>query len=176
MTEIKTPRLLLRPIVEGDAEAIYAYSRNPNVGVHAGWKPHESIDETREVMKTVFLGQENVFGVVLKETGILFGSIGLVADPKRQNDKARMIGYAIGEEHWGRGYTTEAARAIIRYGFGELGLELISGYCYPNNERSRRVMTKCGMRLEGVLRRGEIRYDGAVLDHECYSITQEEYV
>lgn len=97
MKVIETERLILRPVTESDAEAIYEYSRNENVGINAGWKPHESLQETREVMKIVFLNQENVFGIELKETGKLFGTIGLIPDPKRQNDQARMIGYAIGE-------------------------------------------------------------------------------
>ena len=176
MISIETPQLLLRPIVEGDASDIYAYSRNPNVGINAGWHPHASIEETREVMKVVFLGQENVFGIVLRESGVLFGSIGLAADPKRQNDKARMIGYALGEEYWGCGYAAEAVGAMLRFGFEELDLDLISAYCYACNTRSARVLTKCGFRHEGRLRQSDRRYDGAVLDSECYSITKSEYV
>lgn len=78
MNPIETERLILRPIVESDAEAMYEYCKNENVGINAGWKPHESIGETREIMKLVFLNQEHVFGMVLKETGKLIGSIGLV--------------------------------------------------------------------------------------------------
>lgn len=175
MTDLVTPRLILRPIVEGDAEDIFAYSQSPNVGVHAGWKPHASLDETREVMRGVFLGRENVFGVVLRDVGKLIGSIGLAADPKRQNDGARMIGYAIGEEYWGRGYASEAVRAMLRFGFVELGLEIVSGYCYPQNERSKRVLRGCGFRYEGTLKQAEVRYDGVVFDNECYAITNLEY-
>lgn len=167
---IETERLLLRPIVEGDAEDIYEYSQNKGVGINAGWKPHENIEETREIMKLVFLDQENVFGVVLKETGKLFGSIGLVSDPRRQNEKTRMIGYAIGERYWGNGYTTEAAFALLNFGFNKLNLDLISASCYPYNERSKRVLEKCGFHYEGRLSLAEKRYDGEVLDLECYAI------
>lgn len=170
MKTIETDRLILRPIVESDAEAIYEYAQSKNVGINAGWKPHESIEETREVMQVVFLDQENVFGMVLKETGVLFGTIGLIPDPKRQNDKTRMIGYAIGEEYWGKGFTTEAVRALLRLGFEELKLDLISAYCYPYNEGSRNVLKKCGFSYEGLLRLAEERYDGMVLDNECYAI------
>ncbi len=173
MKTIETERLLLRPIAESDAAELYEYCKNPNVGPTAGWKPHADIEDTREIMKAVFLGQENVFGIVLKESGKLFGTIGLIPDPKRQNIRARMIGYAIGEEYWGMGYTTEAARAMIRSGFEELGLDVISGYCYPFNERSKKVMLKCGFRYEGLLRRAEERFDGTILDHECYAVINE---
>ena len=167
---IETERLILRPITEGDTEAVFEYSRNPNVGINAGWKPHESIEETGEIIKTVFLNQENVFGMVLKNTGKLFGSIGLVPDPKRENDRTRMIGYAIGEEYWGRGYTTEAVGALLSFGFDRLGLDLISAYCYPFNGRSKKVLTKCGFLYEGLLHMAEKRYDGEIVDNECYAV------
>ncbi|MDL2231313.1 GNAT family N-acetyltransferase [Porphyromonadaceae bacterium OttesenSCG-928-L07] len=170
--QLETERLILRPIVESDAEAIYEYSLAKNVGINAGWKPHESIEETREIMKQVFLGQESVFGVVLKETGKLFGSVGLISDPKRENDKVRMLGYAIGENYWGKGYMTEAVRALLRFGFEELKLDLISAYCYPDNERSKNVLKKCGFHYEGRLALAEKRYDGKVLDNECYMCRQ----
>lgn len=172
--KIETDRLILRPIVESDAEEIYEYSQGRNVGINAGWKPHESIEETREVIQTVFLNQNYVFGVVLKETGKLFGSIGLIPDPKRENDKARMLGYAIGENYWGKGYMTEAVLALLRFGFEELDLDLISAYCYPSNERSRNVLRKCGFHYEGVLSMAEKRYDGEILDNECYAIIKSQ--
>ncbi|MDL2281671.1 GNAT family N-acetyltransferase [Parabacteroides sp. OttesenSCG-928-G06] len=170
---IETERLILRPVIESDAEDIYEYARNKNVGIHAGWEPHENIEATREVMKEVFLGQESVFGMVLKETGKLFGTIGLIPDPKRQNDNTRMLGYAIGEDYWGKGFTTEAALALLRYGFEELGLDLISAYCYPYNEGSKSVLKKCGFRYEGKLSQAEKRYDGKVFDNECYAVVPE---
>lgn len=174
MKTIETERLILRPIEENDAEAIFEYSRGENVGPNAGWKPHDNIEETREVMKLVFLDREFVFGMELKETGKQFGSIGMVPDPKRQNEKARMIGYAIGENYWGKGFMTEAVLAIIRFGFEELGLDLVSAYCYPFNERSKNVLKKCGFVYEGRLRLAERRYDGKVLDNDCYVIIRSE--
>jgi putative acetyltransferase len=56
-----------------------------------------------------------------------------------------MIGYAIGEDYWGKGFATEAVLAVLRFGFEELGLDLISAYCYPFNKRSQRVFEKCGI-------------------------------
>jgi putative acetyltransferase len=170
MKAIETKRLILRPIAKDDAEDIFAYSKNGNVGVDAGWKAHASIEETREIMKIIFLGKENVYGIELKETGKLLGTIGLIDDTKRQNSKARMLGYAIGEEYWGNGYTTEAAQALIQHGFEKLSLDLISAYCYLYNKRSKRVLEKCGFQYEGLLRLAEERYDGVVLDNECYVI------
>jgi len=174
MKPIVTNRLILRPITDDDAQDIFAYSRNENVGIHAGWKAHANIDETREIMRIIFLNKENVYGIESKETGKLLGSIGLIADPKRQNNNARMLGYAIGEEYWGKGYTTEAAQRLINYGFEVLNLDLISSYCYPSNGRSKRVLEKCGFQYEGLLHLAEERYDGAVLDNECYVIINKK--
>lgn len=169
---LETERLLLRPIILEDAPDIFAYSKNENVGPNAGWKPHESLAETLEVLKTVFIGQEGVFGIVLKGSGKMAGSIGLIEDPKRENPNARMLGYALSQSCWGRGLMTEAVRAVVQYGFDSLELTLISAYCYPHNARSRRVLHKCGFAYEGCLKQCEILYDGQILDNECYAIVK----
>ena len=176
MTEIKTERLILKNITESDANDIFEYSKNPNVGPNAGWKPHESLEETKEIMKIIFLGQDSVFGMVLPESGKLIGTLGLLPDQKREYDKAMMLGYAMGEQYWNKGYMTEAAKAVIKYGFEELGLELISCCCYPFNAGSMRVIEKCGFRFEGVMRMAEKIFNGNVYDHRNYSLTKGEYL
>ncbi len=173
--EIKTKRLLLRPVLETDAEDMYEYSKNPNVGPNAGWAPHKSIEETAEVIKAIFLNKDGIFSIVVPETGKVIGSVGLIQDPMRENEKALMIGYALGEEYWGKGIMTEAAQAVIKYGFEELGLELVSARYYPHNNASKRILEKCGMVYEGTLRRGEKLFDGQILDLVCCSVTKEEF-
>ena len=176
MAELHTERLLLRNITENDTDDIYAYACSPNVGPNAGWKPHESREETLAVMKTVFLNHETVWGIILKESNKLIGSIGLMEDAKRQYKGARMIGYAIGEPYWGTGYTTEAAREVIRYSFEVLKIDLVSAYCYPFNARSKNVMRKCGLLYEGTLKMAEKIFSGELYDNECYAITRDEYL
>ncbi|WP_321478453.1 GNAT family protein [uncultured Bacteroides sp.] len=175
MVKIETPRLLLRPIEESDAQDIYEYSCNPNVGITAGWKPHESIEETKEIMEQIFIRQKNIFGIVLKESNKLIGTIGLIQDPRRENPKAKMIGYALAQEEWGKGLMTEATKAVISYGFNEESLELISCTCYPDNQRSNRVIEKCGFHYEGCFRQCEVRYDGTLMDMKSFSITLQEW-
>lgn len=167
---IETERLRLRSIEDRDAKDIYEYSRETNVGPNAGWKPHETIEETLEIMKLIFLNNEGVFGIVLKESEKLIGSIGLIDDPKRTNDRTKMLGYAIGEKYWGKGYMTEAAKALVKYGFSTLKLDLISAYCYPSNERSKKVLEKLDFQHEGSLSLCEKLYNGQVLDNECYAL------
>lgn len=165
---IETERLILRPVTESDDREIFEYSKEPNVGVNAGWKPHETIDESREFMKYVLLGVDGAFAIVLKSENKIIGTIGLMPDAKRENDKARTIGYSISEKYWGRGLMTEAVRAVVCFAFDKAGAELVSAYCYPNNERSKRVLIKNGFTYEGRLSRCEVLYDGRVLDNECY--------
>lgn len=171
---IVTERLLLRPVVESDDKDIFAYAQEPNVGPNAGWKPHESIEETREIMQQIFIGQENVFAIVKDK--LVIGTIGLVPDPKRDNERSMMLGYAISERFWGQGLMTEAARAVISYGFEQLELELIAAYCYPHNQRSQSVLRKCGFVHEGKLRQASRLYDGNLLDDLCYSLTPTDFV
>lgn len=175
MSEITLERLVLRPVVLTDAQDIFEYSRRPLVGPNAGWKPHESVEETLEIIKIMFLEQETVWGIVLKETRKLIGTIGLIDDPKRKNPSVKMLGYAMSDLHWGRGYMTEAARGAIQHGFEQCSLALISVYCYPENTRSKRVIEKCGFVYEGTLRLAERLYTGEVRDNMCFSLTTARY-
>ena len=81
-----------------------------------------------------------------------------------------MIGYAMSEKYWNKGIMTEAVKEIIKYGFNDLKLELISAYCYPYNKSSKRVLQKNGFQYEGTLKQAEKTYDGRILDNECYSL------
>lgn len=110
---IETERLLLRPFVESDAEALFACCRNPNIGNNAGWQPHASLEESREVLRSVFLSQKGVWAITLKDNGQLIGSIGIIADPRRENPQVRMLGYWLDEAQWGKGYMTEAVKAVL---------------------------------------------------------------
>ncbi len=175
METIETQRLVLRPVEYTDLEDIYEYSKHPEVGSNAGWKPHESLEETRQIMQEVFVGKEDVWGIVWKENEKLIGTIGLIQDDKRSHEAVRMIGYAIGKHYWGKGIMTEAAKAVVAYGFETLGLQLITANCYPSNLRSRKVLEKCGMTYEGYLRMVETLYDGRTVDHLCFSVSKEEY-
>jgi len=170
MKGMQTERLILRNIVQNDAEDLFEYCKNPNVGPAAGWKPHESIEETRKLMDDIFIGKENVFGMVLKNTKKMIGTIGLIPDPRRTNPRSLMLGYAMSEDYWGQGLMTEAAKAVIRDGFKELPIDIITCTCYTINPRSRRVIEKCGFTYEGCLRHCEQRFDGKILDLECYSL------
>ena len=147
---LETPRLRLRPFRDGDAADVYAYARDPRVGPIAGWPPHRSEAGSLEVIRTVF-SAPGVFAVEWKETGRVVGSVGFVGNhpagerPECPDDE---LGYALAPACWGRGLMPEAAKAVLAYGFTELGLARIWCGHYAGNWRSRRCMTKCGFRYQ----------------------------
>lgn len=174
MKNIKIEKLLLRPLTMADSNDVYTYSKSKNVGPRAGWKPHETIEETEEIMKAIFVGQENIWGI--EKDKKIIGSIGLIGDPHRQNDQARMLGYALSEDYWCQGIMTEAARAVLAYGFNTLALSLISVVHYPSNLGSQRVIEKCGFLYEGTIRQAEKIYTGEIRDVKAYSMTRAEFM
>lgn len=139
-----TDRLILRPWNEADAEALYAYAHDPKVGPIAGWPPHQSIEESREIIRTV-LSMPETYAVVLRETLEPIGSVGLLlgdaADPIALDSEAE-LGYWIGVPHWGHGYIPEAAHEMLRHAFEDLKLEGVWCICDDTNEKSKRVMEK----------------------------------
>jgi putative acetyltransferase len=140
----------------------------------AGWKPHASIEESNEILKT-FVESTEVWAIVLKEEDKVIGSIGLHQDRKRDNVNCRMIGYVLSEDYWGKSLMLEAVHAILNHGFNELNLELISVYHYPFNKQSASVIKNAGFKYEGLQRQSTIRFDGVVLDSALYSMTKDEY-
>lgn len=143
-----TDRLLLRPWTEADAEDLYRYAKDPQVGPAAGWPVHTSVENSREIIRTVF-SAHNVFAVADRESGRVIGSAGFVGEHREElpgpDDE---LGYALSPAFWGRGLIPEASGALIRWGFTELGLETIWCNHYDGNTRSRRVIEKCGFRYQ----------------------------
>lgn len=172
---LQTERLVLRMFDLCDTVDVFAYAQNPLVGPMAGWAPHKSIEESRHVVQH-FIQNGDVWAIVEKRSGRVIGSVGLHVDTKRAVENARMIGYALGEHHWGQGYATEAAKAVLRFAFEELQCPVVSAYHFPKNAQSKRVIKKLGMAQEGTLRMASVSPDGTVLDEVCYSITRAEYL
>ena len=111
---------------------------------------------------------EHVFAI---DDGELAGLIGLHVKPR---DHAAEIGYWVGVPYWGRGYATEAARAVLRFGFEDLGLNKIYAGYFARNEASGNVMRKLGMRHEGTLRQHHCKW-GEYVDVVMYGILAGEW-
>ena len=147
---IETDRLLLRPFTGDDAADVFSYARDPRVGPIAGWTPHKTVEESREIIRTVF-SQPGTYAMELKETGRVIGSVGLVGRHPagvRPNCPDDEIGYGVHPANWGRGLAPEAVEAILRHCFTELGLRRVWCGHYAWNWRSRRVIEKCGFRYQ----------------------------
>lgn len=176
MKTLETDRLILREWRESDAEDQYAYAKSDKVGPMAGWKPHESVEESIDTIKNMFIANNDAWAIELKSNNKVIGSIGLHKDTIRRIDKAKMLGYVLTEEYWGQGLIPEAVNRVLEYGFMEEELDIISVNHFPFNTQSKRVIEKAGFKYEGTLRMFTQRYDGVVLDVLTYSITKEEYL
>lgn len=146
---LTTDRLILRPWQEADAEALYRYAQDPTIGPIAGWPPHTSVEDSLQVIRTVFAAPET-YAVVLKETGEPVGSAGIMLGDGTHSAEMQEgegeIGYWIGVPYWGRGLIPEAVHRLLARCFDNLGLTAVWCGYYDGNTQSRRVMEKCGFR------------------------------
>ena len=172
MSIITTERLVLRPYKDEDRFALYEYAKNPAVGPNAGWKPHESPEESLEIIQSLF-SSDTVWAITID--GRLIGSIGLHEDIRRTDINSMELGYSLSEEYWHKGIMTEAAAAVIEYGFESMKLDLIAITAHPDNKRSLRVIEKCGFIYEGRIRWASIGYSGDKRDSEVFSLKRDEW-
>ncbi len=143
---LETERLLLRHWTEEDAAACYRYARDLRVGPAAGWPAHNSVEESRGIIRSVLMRPET-WAIVWKQTDQLVGSVGLDfhTPVSRGSDEAE-LGYWLGVPWWGRGIMPEAARRLLRRAFEDLGLKRVWCCYYAGNEKSKRVQEKLGFR------------------------------
>lgn len=143
---LETERLLLRKWTESDADSLFEYAKDPEVGPIAGWPPHKNIEESKTVIQNVFCGTE-CYAVCEKENNIAIGAVELklngYTDLTDRDDECE-LGYWIGKPFWGRGYIPEAARELLRHGFEDLGMTTIWCAYYDGNQKSKRVQEKLG--------------------------------
>lgn len=151
MNTIETERLLLRPWRESDAEALFKYASDPDVGPRAGWPPHKSVEESLYVIRNVF-SAEGMWAVELKETAEAIGCVGYLPAGGANleiGENEGEVGYWIAKPYWNRGICSEALLAIIDYCFNVKGFSTLWGDYFPENPTSGRVMQKCGFEDTG---------------------------
>ena len=161
-TVMETNRLLLRPWRESDAEALFKYASNPDVGPRAGWPPHKTVKESKEIIRTVF-HNDTTWAIELKETGEPIGCIGYLPSdgckiPARDGEP--LVGYWIAKPYWNQGICTEALQAMLDHIRNTTDYKsLISGH-FIDNPASGRVMEKCGFVATGETYFDETQYQG----------------
>ena len=152
---IETPRLLLRPFVPEDAEAMYRnWASDPAVTEFLTWPPHSGPEVTRRLLEDwcsrYTEGSCFQWGIELKSLGEVIGSIAAVK--LNEVTEAADLGYCLGKPWWGQGLMPEALRAVLDYLFDQVGLGRAAACHDPRNPKSGRVMEKAGMKLEGTWR------------------------
>jgi ribosomal-protein-alanine N-acetyltransferase len=149
--EIETKRLILRPFQQQDLEDFYEYAKVEGVGERAGWKHHESIDESQSILD-LFIDEDKTFAIVLKENNKVIGSLGVEKYGMEEvlteffEYQGREIGYVLSKDYWCKGLMTEAVKAVINYLFNELNLDFLTCGYYEFNSQSKRVQEKCGFK------------------------------
>ena len=139
-------RITLRPWQESDAEALIKYASDPNVGPRAGWAPHKSIEESKEIIRTVF-NNDSTWAIILNATGEAIGAMGYGPScecklPAREGEPT--VGYWVARPYWNMGICTEALNMMIARIRTEKKISsLISGH-FIDNPASGKVMEKCG--------------------------------
>ena len=145
--ELSTPRLILRPWTQSDAPDLFSLASDPAVGLSAGWKPHETVEESSSIISTLF-AKPLVFAVVSRASNRPVGCVELNRDPQilRSGPRDAELGYWIGQRYWNQGFATEASMEVIRYAFEEEGVHNIWCQFVEGNPQTARVQEKCGFR------------------------------
>ena len=175
--EIETERLRLRRFLIDDANEMFQeWTSNENVTRYLTWERHKSVEQTKTYLFDVIVSYEQdnrySWGIELKETGGLIGSIG--ASIKNESPRNASVGYCLGERFWNKGYGTEALRAVIDYMFYDVNVNRLEAVHSVNNPASGRIMQKAGMLKEGRLRQ-ELIKDGKYHDCDLYALVKEDF-
>ena len=146
----ETERLILRRWKESDAESLYEYAGDPDVGPIAGWPAHQSIEESRDVIRNVLSGKE-AYAVCLKTDGKAIGTVELKlnghTDMTERDDECE-LGYWLGKPFWGQGFMPEAVKEMLRHAFENIGMTKVWVGYYEGNTKSKRVQEKVGFRYQ----------------------------
>jgi len=167
---LETERLILRNITLDDASDIYEYAKNKKVSDEAGFKAHESIEETKSVIETVL--KISSLAIVYKKTNMVIGVITL----SKKLDGIYELGYSLEEKYWGKGIMTEATKALVDYAFRVLNAYEIDAGCFLNNYRSERVLLKCGFKYVGIHEKDYHNYDDRYVDCKRYRLLKSDYM
>jgi ribosomal-protein-alanine N-acetyltransferase len=173
---LETERLVLRPYALADAPRVQQMCGDDAVASTVLNMLHPYPDGAAEKWISTHADSfrqstEVTLAITLKPSGMVVGSVALSVN---KNHKRGELGFMVAKDHWNRGYCTEAVRAVVRYGFGVIGLVRIQAMHFPRNTASGRVMQKLGMTREGLLRQ-YVCNRGVFEDLLVYSILRPEF-
>ena len=143
MKTLFTERLILRSWQLSDLHDLYEYAKLETVGPNAGWKPHETIEESKEILNK-FIATDDTWALVLKANKKVIGSVGMHDFQDIEGNKVKSLGYVLSTFYEGEGLMTEACKRAIKYIFEETDIKLIKVTHFIGNLKSKRVIEKCG--------------------------------
>lgn len=166
---LETDRLLLRPFHSEDTDTVQRLVNDPEIvattrALHFPYPEGAAARWIAQQPEAWLHGRAAIFAIALKRTGLVLGAVGLEIEAA---DERAELGYWIDPAFWNRGYASEAALAVVDFGFRQLGLNRIMAEYMLHNRASGRVLAKAGFQLEGLLRQHARKwgrfYDVAVL-------------
>ena len=173
---LDTADLVLRRPAGKDAKDIFRYASDPEVARYVLWEPHRSLSETRAFVRflrsRIRAGYPSSWVVVLKATGTVIGTIGFIW--YSEENRSAELGYSFSREYWNHGYATQALQAVIDAVFRSLPVNRLEAQHDVRNPASGRVMEKCGLRQEGILRDRILNKDEYV-DVALYAILRSDW-
>ncbi len=143
MRKLMTDRSELRDLDMKYVNDFYDYCKEPSVGPMAGWKPHESIDESKRIMQMIINSNE-VWGIYIGDC--LVGTVGLHV---KESGNTRDLGYVLSRKYWGKGIIVEVCNEIIKHAFDIMKLDTINVSHFKKNYQSKRVIEKLGFTYFG---------------------------
>ena len=173
---LKTPRLILRRFKTDDAQMMYDnWATDEKVTRFLAWEVHESVEKTKEILTQWVDEYDSLeyYHWAIEYENMPVGGINLhaISNKSWRGD----LGYNIGSKWWNLGLMTEAARAVVDFAFGEIGMNKVCAWHDTENIGSGRVMQKIGMIREGHFFKHSRRKDGSWGDSDCYSILRENW-
>ena len=175
--EIETPRLILREYAPQDFDRVHIYGRDPEFSRYEEWGPNTEADTRKFVRDMVLQASDQSrwkfdLAICLKEDGLLIGGCGIRRESP--NSSVANLGWAVNPSYQRKGFASEAAQALIRFGFEELRLHLIYATCDSRNTPSERVMMKIGLTPAGVIP-GHKMQKGILRDTLRFEISRNHY-
>ena len=176
--EICTYRLRLKRMTPADAAQMYQhFASDDRVSRYMSWNSFQTVQDAERWLlewQSEYEKRDTYYwGLYLKSSDELIGTIYLLTECDQA--KVASVSYCLGYAYWGRGYMTEAVRAVLNFGFNRVGYHRIEAYHAKSNAQSARVLQKAGMKMEGTLRQRCKTHNGYE-DCTYYAVLQEEYM
>lgn len=190
-TKIETQRLILRPVAMSDAQDIFEYAKDYDTGPRAGWSPHKTIEDTKEIINLWLSPQstEDQFVIMLKQTGKVIGTSGITHLNKHiktsknyvavqmieEGKTVWEIGITISKQYWGKGIATEVIGALIDYLFKQRNADVVMATHSDLNIGSERAQEKNNLKLVGEYDSGKMWYNTNSTIHKVRIKTKEDW-